>query len=288
MPSSSRRPRLPRAGGADLHRAQAAAVRAAERRQFPGTIPDVTSRLIKAGAAQTERLYGWDYKVGDRFVSSNEISEVLAGSRDLDERLAYWEASKEIGAELRGGLLDLRNLRNEAAASMGFSSFFALEVSEYDMTPEEMMTLMDELIDGIRPSTNSCTAGPSTSWPRATASRCRAAFPPTGSATSGPRPGRASSRASTWTPWWPTGATNGCCSRPSATTRAWASPPCPLRSGRRAISTPCPRRHTQEEHPRQRLAHRSRPGRPLPDERHPDLRLAARPRTTSWATSTTT
>jgi peptidyl-dipeptidase A len=119
--------------------------------KFPGTIPETTSRLIQAEAAQNERLYAFEFSVDGRPVTANDITNVLAGSHDLDERLAYWEASKAIGPTLRDGLVELRDLRNETAASMGHSSFFALEVSEYGLTPAEMMTLMDELIVGLQP-----------------------------------------------------------------------------------------------------------------------------------------
>lgn len=119
--------------------------------KFPGTIPETTARLIEEGAAQTERLYGYEYRVDGEPVTSNDITEVLAASGDLQERLAYWEASKAVGPALKDGLVTLRDLRNETAASMGYSSFFALEVGEYGMTSAEMMRLMIELIGGIKP-----------------------------------------------------------------------------------------------------------------------------------------
>jgi len=124
--------------------------------KFPGTIPEVTSRLIRAEAAQNERLFGYEFTVTlpdgtARPTDSNEITVKLADSRDLAERRAYWEASKAIGPTLRDGLVELRDLRNETARSMGHSSYFGMEVSEYGMTPAEMMALMDEVLAGLRP-----------------------------------------------------------------------------------------------------------------------------------------
>ncbi|HPF36016.1 MAG TPA: M2 family metallopeptidase [Candidatus Krumholzibacteria bacterium] len=119
--------------------------------KFPAIIPDTTAKLIEEGAAQNERLYGFQYQVDGVPVSSNDITEVLAVSRDLDQRLAYWEASKEVGPVLKDGLVRLRDLRNQTAASMGYPSFFALEVSEYGMSSADMMRLMIELVGGLKP-----------------------------------------------------------------------------------------------------------------------------------------
>ena len=124
--------------------------------KFPGTIPETTTALIEAEAAQNERLYGFDFRVtlpgeAPRAVSANEITVGLSDAPDLASRLAWWTASKEIGPTLREGLVALRDLRNETAASMGHSSFFGLEVSEYGMTSREMIDLMDEVLAGIMP-----------------------------------------------------------------------------------------------------------------------------------------
>lgn len=124
--------------------------------KFPGTIPQTTELLIQAEAEQNARLYAYDFKVRQANgvlepVTPNRISDVLANSHDLKERLDYWEAAKSIGPVLKPNLVLLRNLRNEASGSMGHPSFFAMEVSEYDMTSAEMMTLMDEILVGIKP-----------------------------------------------------------------------------------------------------------------------------------------
>ncbi|MBU0743440.1 M2 family metallopeptidase [bacterium] len=124
--------------------------------KFPGTIPETTTALIEAEAAQNERLYGFEFSVqlpgeAPRAVTANEIATGLTGAPDPAARRAWWEASKEIGPSLREGLLQLRDLRNETAGSMGYSSFFALEVSEYGLTPREMIDLMDEVLAGLMP-----------------------------------------------------------------------------------------------------------------------------------------
>lgn len=116
----------------------------------PGTIPEVVDELIAAETQQTSLLYGFNYTVPDRKgltkpLSTNDIDRILVNSTDIRERLTTWEASKEVGKVLKGGLTDLQRLRNRVAREMGYSSFFALEVADYGMTTEEMMALMRQL-----------------------------------------------------------------------------------------------------------------------------------------------
>ncbi|RMF57790.1 MAG: peptidase [Calditrichaeota bacterium] len=122
----------------------------------PGTIPDVVEKLINAETHQNSLLFGFDFVMRDKrgkakVVSANDIDRILVESTDLDERRAAWEASKEVGKVLKDGLAELQGLRNRVAREMGYSSYFALEVADYGMTVDEMMTLMDQLVEQLRP-----------------------------------------------------------------------------------------------------------------------------------------
>jgi peptidyl-dipeptidase A len=122
----------------------------------PGTIPDVVDKLIDANTKQSSMLYGFEYSITDKNgkpkkLTTNDIDEILVNSNDVNERLAVWTASKEVGRGLKDGLANLQTLRNKVAREMGYTSFFDLEVADYGMTTEEMMTLMDQLIRELRP-----------------------------------------------------------------------------------------------------------------------------------------
>jgi peptidyl-dipeptidase A len=122
----------------------------------PATIPRVVDSLIDAGTKQTSLLYGFDYLMPGRGgrtrqVTTNDLDRMLVESHLLTERLAAWRTSKEVGVVLRDGLEDLQHLRNRVAREMGYSSFFALEVADYGMTPDEMLALMDSLVVQLRP-----------------------------------------------------------------------------------------------------------------------------------------
>ncbi len=127
-------------------------LRAAE---APGTIPEVVKARAEAEARQAAAQDGFAFRIhrGDRETpaSANDIDRILVESRDLDERRAAWEASKEIGRPLREGLLRLRDVRNKVARAMGFDNFFALQVADYGMTVPDMLALCDRLIAEMAP-----------------------------------------------------------------------------------------------------------------------------------------
>ncbi|MGF1465560.1 MAG: M2 family metallopeptidase [Sandaracinaceae bacterium] len=123
----------------------------------PMTAPDLARRRIEAESAQEARLDGFQFcltRRGDSCttpVTTNDLDRVLQESRDVPERLRAWEASKEVGPVLRDGLIELRGLRNGVAQEMGYDDFFAFQVSNYGMSTEEMMTLLEGHLEEIQP-----------------------------------------------------------------------------------------------------------------------------------------
>ena len=117
----------------------------------PGTIPATVDSLITTGTKQTSVLFGHEYVIDGKKVSTNDIDRILQESKDVKERLKAWETSKGVGVKLKNGLARLQHLRNRVAREMGYSSFVGLEVADYGMTTQEMMALMDKLIEELRP-----------------------------------------------------------------------------------------------------------------------------------------
>ena len=117
----------------------------------PQTIPDIVKKRIAAETAQVETLYGFDFTLNGETISPNAIDEKLRTSTDMEERLAVWSASKEVGIELREGLTNLVALRNSTVQALGYDNFFQYQVSDYDMTVEEMTDLMNKFNRELRP-----------------------------------------------------------------------------------------------------------------------------------------
>ncbi|MFD2244700.1 M2 family metallopeptidase [Pontibacter ruber] len=117
----------------------------------PQTVPDVVKARIKAETEQTEKLYGYDYKLNGKSVSTNDIDNILKNEKDVKKRLAAWQTSKEVGKNLREGILNLRDLRNKTVQSLGYDDYFSYQASDYDMSREEMMSLMQKINEELRP-----------------------------------------------------------------------------------------------------------------------------------------
>ena len=117
----------------------------------PQTVPDLVKQRIALETEQVEILYGFNFKVDGRTLTTNEIDRILRTSSDLTERQKVWEASKEVGKELKEGLESVRDLRNRTVQALDYDSYFSYQVSEYDMTVGEMMALMDKFNRELRP-----------------------------------------------------------------------------------------------------------------------------------------
>jgi peptidyl-dipeptidase A len=115
----------------------------------PQTVKDIVNEKIKADAEQTRDLYGFDFKVDGKSVTTNQIDDTLKASKDLATRLKYWEASKEVGKKLKSGLANLQQLRNKSVQALGYSDFFSYQVSDYGMNTNELLTVCKEMISEL-------------------------------------------------------------------------------------------------------------------------------------------
>ena len=117
----------------------------------PQTEPELVKARIKADAAQTEALFGFDFKIDGKSVTTNEIDRILEEEDDEALRLAAWNSSKEVGQGLKKGLANLVSLRNRTVQALGYKDFFQYQVSDYGMTVPEMMGQMRRFARELRP-----------------------------------------------------------------------------------------------------------------------------------------
>src|SRR5262249_25088004 len=74
-----------------------------------------------------------------------EVRQVLKESGDLARRKSVWEASKGVGPVVEQDLKELVKLRNEAARTLGFGDFHAMQLSLNEQSQEQVLKLFDEL-----------------------------------------------------------------------------------------------------------------------------------------------
>jgi peptidyl-dipeptidase A len=117
----------------------------------PAIVDSIVKARIKAETAQTEKLFGYQYKIGNQKVNTNDIDDILKNETDLTKRRQAWEASKEVGKGLKDGLIALRGLRNKTVQALGYKDYFNYQVSEYNMTTDEMMALNHKIMKEMWP-----------------------------------------------------------------------------------------------------------------------------------------
>jgi len=106
---------------------------------------DAVKQRIKAETDQTAKLYGFNFTIDSKPVTTNYIDSILRIETNVAKRLKAWTASKEVGKNLKEGLVHLRDLRNKVVQSLGYHDFFTYQVSEYGMTSDEMMDLCKQI-----------------------------------------------------------------------------------------------------------------------------------------------
>jgi peptidyl-dipeptidase A len=77
--------------------------------------------------------------------SENDLKEILRQSDDVALRREAWEASKQIGAQVAGRLVELVELRNDIARSIGFENHYRMGLTLEELDEGELFALFDEL-----------------------------------------------------------------------------------------------------------------------------------------------
>lgn len=78
-------------------------------------------------------------------VSDNDIREILKKETDPAVRKEAWEASKGLGAVLAPQILELVELRNQAARSLGYNDYFQMQLDLQEVDENWLFTLLDDL-----------------------------------------------------------------------------------------------------------------------------------------------
>ena len=119
--------------------------------ESPQTVADLVKEKIRVETEQVKKLFGFDFRIGGKSVSTNEIDDILKNETRPSRRLKAWEASKEVGKTLRDGMAKLQELRNKTVQALGYDDYFSYQVSDYGITTAEMLELMRRLNREIRP-----------------------------------------------------------------------------------------------------------------------------------------
>ena len=118
----------------------------------PNQLPRETiERVVKLETSLEARFNNYRAELDGERVSDNHIREVLERSDDLGLRRRAWEASKQIATEVSGDLLVLVGMRNEAAQTLGFPTYYSMMLECDELDERELFELLDRVDEGTRP-----------------------------------------------------------------------------------------------------------------------------------------
>lgn len=118
---------------------------------LPNQLPrDSIERIVKLENSLEARFNTFRAELDGERVSDNRIRELLLASDDAELRRRAWEASKQIGGQVRGELLQLVRERNEAARAVGFPDYYRLMLEVQELDEDELYALLDRVEHGTR------------------------------------------------------------------------------------------------------------------------------------------
>ncbi len=117
----------------------------------PESLKEMVKERIAAETEQNDKLFGYNFMIDGKKVSTNDIDAILNNELNVEKRSKAWESSKQVGLVLKDGLANLQKLRNNTVKPLGYSDYFSYQVSDYGMTTAEMMKLNQQMIQDIWP-----------------------------------------------------------------------------------------------------------------------------------------
>jgi peptidyl-dipeptidase A len=107
--------------------------------------PELLRKMVAKANAVEAKFNVFRAHVDGRELTDNEVRNTLQTSRNSEQLLAVWEASKKVGAEVAPELRELVALRNQAAKQLGFKNFHALQLYLNEQNGDDLIKLFDEL-----------------------------------------------------------------------------------------------------------------------------------------------
>jgi peptidyl-dipeptidase A len=115
--------------------------------------PDKRAELTRLGS-RLEALYGeskYCPKGPESCRNLDQLSEILATSRNYDELTEAWKGWHDIGAKMRSDYTRFVALANEGSQSLGFKDLGVMWRAGYDMSPEEFDAESERLWQQVKP-----------------------------------------------------------------------------------------------------------------------------------------
>jgi len=112
---------------------------------------DLRNRIVALETELQGRFMARRAVVGGREVTDNEIAKILLRSSDEAERREAWLAQRGVGDVIADDLLELVDLRNQAAQALGHRDHYAFSLAMEELDEGWLYALLDDLERDLRP-----------------------------------------------------------------------------------------------------------------------------------------
>jgi len=117
-------------------------IRAFKQNQIPKAL---VKEISQKEAALSQSYVEFRPKCDGKVFSENEILDVLKNEDNPEKRKKIWNASKSIGEVLAPQILALVDLRNKAAASLGYSDYFKMQLDLQEVNEKWLLDTLEDL-----------------------------------------------------------------------------------------------------------------------------------------------
>ena len=107
--------------------------------------PKLDERITKLASSIENQFNVYRARLNGGIVTNNEILHILKHSDDSEYRRKAWQAGKEAGAVVHDDLITLVKLRNEAAQTLGYDTFYSMSLDLAEQDEASILALFDEL-----------------------------------------------------------------------------------------------------------------------------------------------
>lgn len=107
--------------------------------------PSLLEEISKKEAILSQNYAEFRAKLEGKELSENQIREILKTESDIEKRKKAWEASKQIGDVLAPQILELVDLRNKAARTLGYSDFFQMQLELQEVDRKWLLDIFEKV-----------------------------------------------------------------------------------------------------------------------------------------------
>jgi len=109
--------------------------------------PELNQQITTLASRIEEVFANFRTAVDGRSLSDNEVTQILKSEKNSTIREKTWRAQKSIGDQVAPDIIRLAKLRNQAAAQLGYQSYYHMAMDISELSPHMVESIFHELYE---------------------------------------------------------------------------------------------------------------------------------------------